>query len=331
MRFAGGSSLAAGLMVWCLLVTSADTLAATPARSVTINGVAFVHVPAGPFTMGTSVEQCVRAHEVPGTSAEARADARAYCTRWESPPHQVTLPAFYIMRTEVTIAQYDRFVQATGARRPDDRRRAQDPGTTRQDQSGVGIPASEARRGPHEPVTAVSWNEARAFCEWLGRGTTLTTQLPTEAAWEKAARGSDGRLYPWGNAFDGRRLNFADARSGQPWRDASVDDGFADLAPVGSFPQGASPYGALNMAGNVSEWVVSLLRPYPYVAGDGRERVGDAACSEQNLTGCRVYRGGSYRHSALRTRTTSRVIATYLSDAFVDIGFRCVAEPSSSR
>lgn len=180
-------------------------------------------------------------------------------------------------------------------------------------------------------MTAVSWNEARAFCEWLGRGTTLTTQLPTEAAWEKAARGSDGRLYPWGNAFDGRRLNFADARSGQPWRDASVDDGFADLAPVGSFPQGASPYGALNMAGNVSEWVVSLLRPYPYVAGDGRERVGDAACSEQNLTGCRVYRGGSYRHSALRTRTTSRVIATYLSDAFVDIGFRCVAEPSSSR
>lgn len=116
MRFAGGSSLAAGLMVWCLLVTSADTLAAIPARSVTINGVAFVRVPAGPFTMGTPVEQCVRAHEAPGTSAEARADARAYCARWESPPHQVTLPAFYIMRTEVTIAQYNRFVQATGAR-----------------------------------------------------------------------------------------------------------------------------------------------------------------------------------------------------------------------
>jgi formylglycine-generating enzyme required for sulfatase activity len=79
------------------------------------------------------------------------------------------------------------------------------------------------------------------------------------------------------------------------------------------------------MAGNVSEWVISLLRAYPYVAGDGREATGDAGCSEGNLTGCRIYRGGSYRHSAARTRSTSRVIATHLSDAFVDIGIRCAA------
>ncbi len=315
-------------MVCCVLVSGAHVLAATPPQSVTVNGIVFLSVPAGPFTMGRPLEQCAQEQEVPGMDADARTRARDYCARWESPAHQVTLPAFQIMRTEVTIVQYDRFVRATGARRPDDRRRA-GTGTARRDESGTGIPASEARRGANEPVTAISWSEARAFCEWLGRGTAFSTRLPTEAEWEKAARGADGRVYPWGNAFEGRRLNFSDRRSDQPWRDASVDDGFADTAPVGKFLQGASPYGVVDMAGNVSEWVSSLLRPYPYVAGDGRERLDSASCTEQNLTGCRVYRGGSYRHSAARTRTTSRVIATYLSAVFVDIGVRCAASSSS--
>lgn len=194
------------------------------------------------------------------------------------------------MRTEVTIAQFDRFVRATGAPRPDDRRRT-GPGTTRRDESGTGIPASEARRGPNEPVTSVSWKGARDFCEWLGRGSGFSTRLPTEAEWEKAARGADGRVYPWGNTFEGRRLNFADAASAQPWADKSVNDSFPDTAPVGRFAGGASPYGALDMAGNVSEWVISLLRAYPYMAGDGRERLDAASCAEDDLTGCRVYRG----------------------------------------
>ncbi len=324
MRFAGGSLIATGLVAWGVLSMNAQMLAAAPARTVTINGVAFVSVPAGPFTMGTPPEQCARAQDEPGMTLEARTRAREYCAKWETPPHQVVLPAFSIMRTEVTIAQYDRFVKTTGARRPGDRRSAA-AGTARQDQSGVNIPLAEARRGPSEPVSQLSWNEARAFCEWLGRGSAFTTRLPTEAEWEKAARGTDGRVYPWGNSFDGRLLNYADASSDQPWRDASVNDRFGDTAPVGRFAQGTSPYGAVDMAGNVSEWVSSLLRSYPYVAGDGREATGDASCSESNLTGCRVYRGGSYRHSAARTRSTSRVIATYLSDAFVDIGFRCAA------
>lgn len=331
MKVRVSSSIAMGLIVCGILVGSAHELAGAPARPLTINGTDFVQVPAGPFTMGTAVEQCVRAHELAGLDAAAREAGRAYCAAWESPAHQVTLPAFYIMRTEVTISQYDRVVQATGARRPNDRRPARDPGAARKDESATGIPSSEARRGPREPVTRVSWSEARAFCAWLGRGTTFTVRLPTEAEWEKAARGVDGRVYPWGNSLDGRRLNFADARSIQPWRNASMDDGFEDLAPVGKFPLGASPYGALDMAGNTSEWVLSLLRPYPYVAGDGRERVGDAACTDQSLTGCRVYRGGSFRHTAVRTRATSRVIATYLSDVFIDVGFRCAAFPSAPR
>jgi len=319
------SLLAGGLLALSVLVGIPSELAGAPAGRLTVNEIDFVLVPAGPFTMGTAVEQCIRAHEIPTLDAAAKAAGRAYCAAWEGPAHRVVLPAFYIMRTEVTIAQYDRFVQATGAPRPDDRRPARDPGATRKDESGTNIPLSESRRGPREPVTRVSWSDAGKFCEWLGRGTAFTVRLPSESEWEKAARGVDGRVYPWGNSFDGRRLNFADAKTNQPWRDPTVDDGFEDLAVVGLFPQGASPYGALDMAGNVSEWVLSSLRPYPYVAGDGRERSGEAVCTEQALTGCRVYRGGSFRHTAVRTRTTSRVIASYLSDVFIDVGFRCAA------
>jgi len=321
----GRTRVMAGLVLSVLLVSGVQGFGAAPG-SVSINGIAFLQVPAGPFTMGRPVERCVREQEVPGLDAAARARARDYCARWEGPPHQVTLAGFYIMRTEVTISQYDRLVRATGARRPDDRR-AIEEGATRRDESGTGIPLSQARRGPSEPVATVAWTEAAAFCEWLGRGSAYSVRLPTEAEWEKAARGTDGRIYPWGSNFDGHLLNFADRRSTQPWRDATVDDGFADLAPVGSYPRGASPYGALDMAGNVSEWVASFLRPYPYVAGDGREGQNGGTCSEQSLTGCRVYRGGSYRHSSARTRAVSRVIATYRSDVFVDTGFRCAARP----
>lgn len=300
---------------------------AAPPGAVTINGIAFVRVPAGTFTMGRSVDQCIREQEVPGLDAAARTRARDYCARWEGPPHQVTLPEFYIMRTEVTVSQYDRYVRATGARRPDDRR-AVEQGATRQNESGTGIPQGQTRRGPNEPVAYLAWKEAAAFCEWLGRGSAYSVRLPTEAEWEKAARGTDGRIYPWGQSFDGRRLNFADRRSSQPWRDATVDDGYTDTAPVGSYARGSSPYGAVDMAGNVAEWTTSFLRPYPYVATDGREGQSGGTCSEQDLTGCRVYRGGSYRHSSARTRAVSRVIATYLDvsgDGFVDVGFRCAA------
>jgi formylglycine-generating enzyme required for sulfatase activity len=301
-------------------------LAQPPRPTAVINGVPFVHVPAGPFTMGTAAEECQRAVGASAATAAARDEATRYCQTYESPAHPLTLDGFYIMRTEVTIGQYLRLVRAGLARPPNDQRTESGAGATRPDEAAIGVPFSQARRGPDEPVTDVSWSEAAAFCAWLGQGTRYTTRLPTEAEWEKAARGPDGRVYPWGSAFDGQRLNFADRQSSAPWRDAAVDDGFADLAPVGSFPAGASPYGALDMAGNVSEWVSSRLWPYPYVLTDGREDPGEGICTEQDRRGCRVYRGGSYRHSAARVRSASRVVASHLDTRFIDVGLRCAAD-----
>lgn len=169
----------------------------------------------------------------------------------EKPIHHVVLPEFYMAKYPITNAQYKQFVDAENHRTPRHWKNSKIP----------------ANKDDH-PVVWVSWHDAMAFCQWAG------VQLPSEAQWEKAARGTDGRVYPWGNELPTAELcNFWDSRIG-------------DTTPIGDYPKGASPFGCLDMAGNVWEWTSSLYKPYPYVPDDGRENQKDG--------GRRTWRGGSF-------------------------------------
>jgi formylglycine-generating enzyme required for sulfatase activity len=146
-----------------------------------------------------------------------------------------------------------------------------------------------------QPRESVNWFEADLYCR--GRG----MRLPSEVEWEYAARGPDNLLYPWGNTFDGNRLNFCDFNCQNPGADPSYDDGYLFTAPVGSYPEGVSWVGTMDMAGNVWEWVSSILLPYPYDPGDGRE-VG----AEQDRTSLRMVRGGGRLDPDYEVRSANR-------------------------
>jgi len=162
--------------------------------------------------------------------------------------------------------------------------------------------------GDELPVENITWFEARDYCDLRGG------RLPTEREWEYAARGPNNLMYPWGNQFDGTRLNFCDENCQYDWRDATVDDGYATTAPVGRYPQGVSWVGAIDMSGNVLEWVSSLYGAYPYDATD--ESVSDN-------TSRRVLRGGSWGSDRTDVRSVDRygLIPTY---GFNFVGLRCV-------
>jgi len=242
----------------------------------------FIEIPAGEFLMGNNKK------DDPDASDS------------ELPRHRVELPAYYIGKYPVTVAQFRAFMEAN---------------------PGFKVSDSDCLKGPaNHPVVQVTWHEALAYCGWLtemlrGRqarhgalfpafgGREWTVTLPSEAEWEKAARGTEARRYPWGPDWNADRANCEKA-------------GIGSTSTVGCFPGGSSPYGVVDMSGNVWEWTRSLYKKYPYVAGDGREDLeGD---------GDRVLRGGPWyfvNPDFFRCADRFGYHPTYWIDF---IGFRCV-------
>jgi formylglycine-generating enzyme required for sulfatase activity len=259
-----------------------------------------IHIPAGPFLMGTSDQQVDWLAQ--DSDAARKWRAKGHFDR-EQPRHTVTLLDYTIGKYPVTVREYRAFVDGAGYMH---RRHWTDAGWEWREAGGIVKPErwdDERWTGDDRlPVVGVSWYEAYAYCRWLSESTGRTYGLPTEAEWEKAARGPDGRLYPWGDAFDASRCN---TRASQLKR----------TTPVAQYsPAGDSRYGCADMAGNASEWTMSQYRPYPYDADDGRN---DGAGEAE-----RVIRGGSWYKPALRARVVSRG----MNDPFFrddDVGFRC--------
>lgn len=292
-----------------------DTPAPTPTPTFSLSDMAYV--PPGLFTMGSSEADIARALALCNEDV-GDLDCERYFYEDETPQRSIYLRGFYIDKHEVTNAEYSRFLNEVGNQ--------EEGGVKWLDVSaardiwyyqGCKIVESGSQYQPREgyenhPVTHVSWYGAQAYCEWAGK------RLPTEAEWEKAARGTDGRTYPWGSTFpqDGTRVgNLADENHRQVQFIELVrgyDDGCRYTAPVGTYPVGASPYGVLDMAGNVSEWCEGWYAAYQ----------GSTFGNADFGTTYRVLRGGSYVWGRPSARTSARN-KELPEAASGDSGFRC--------
>jgi formylglycine-generating enzyme required for sulfatase activity len=266
----------------------------------TRDGVAVLRAPgadevlirAGDFNMGSSDAEFAAA--LGHCRAEPRRDdCREDQFACEQTPHEVHLDAYWIDRTEVTVARYRRCVAAGACALP------------------PYAEGGERFDRPDFPVVLVTWNDARRFCAWAGG------RLPTEAEWERAARGATGRRYPWGDVYN----PFLSNHGAFAADDHDAADGFLELAPVGSFPEGRTRDGIDDLAGNAQEWVADWFAPeYP-------------AASAVNPKGpdsgeYRVVRGGSYVHARpwLRGAARERLLP---GTRFPWVGFRC-ARPAAA-
>lgn len=256
-----------------------------------------VSIPSGDFMMGTSYKQI-----------EYMLEHEPWADEWhekemfhvEQPYHKVFVPAFEIARHPVTNFEYHLFIWESGYRAP---------------KTWLGFHYTE--EVAFHPVAGVSREDALAYCEWLQKALVKATgedpenfiyRLPSEAEWERAARGDDDRIYPWGNDFD-------------PWRCNTADSRLGGTSQVGCYsPSGDSPCEAADLAGNVWEMTGTVLRPYPYKPDDGRE--------DPSPNDICAIRGGAWYYSHKLARCTSRegVLRGFTSPA---LGFRLARTPLS--
>ncbi len=238
-------------------------------------------VPAGSFLMGSQPRQGIETSEIP--------------------QHEVTLPAYYIGVYPITNREYAEFISREKSR----------------DAPEIGWSGRKplADKLDH-PVVGVSWHDACVYCQWLSQQTGRTYRLPTEAELEKAARGTDGRIYPWGNTWADKMCNAGDGER-------------AHLMAVNAYPDAASPYGCQDMLGNAQEWTSTLwgtgdaeTYSYPYRTDDGREDMDNEHLPRPS----RVHRGGSYRDDPGSLRCTARNKSSPTSSAKWR-GFRVAVEP----
>jgi len=266
-------------------------------RSLAPEGMALI--PAGEFWMGTEPE------EIPQLVEWARQYYSGVDASWferETPRHAVTLDAFYMDVYPVTNAQYRAFMDATGRDAP-----------RYWDDSDF--------NAPEHPVVGVSWYDAAAYAQWAGK------RLPTEAEWEKAARGGlEGKRFPWGDDDpDGTRCNFADRNTDYSWSDKNADDGYQYTSPVGVYP--LNGYGLYDMAGNVWEWCMDEYDAEYYRESPEENPVSGGVVSFANdnftnVKNSRVVRGGAWNYdpSCLRSAYRNYKSPTLTDD---DVGFRC--------
>ncbi|MBX3050359.1 MAG: SUMF1/EgtB/PvdO family nonheme iron enzyme [Caldilineaceae bacterium] len=296
--------------------TSSPTPVAGAVRE--IDGITFVYVPAGEFMMGSSDAEVDKALEICNQIPYYKNNCQRGWYADESPQHSVYVDSYWVMRTEVTNAQFRKFVDANGYTTE---RYWTAEGWKWRDEQKISLPGywtDDRFNGAEYPVVSVSWYEAVAYANWLAERTGLALRLPTEAEWEKAARGTDGHIYPWGSDWDGSRLNYCDVNCEQEWKDKDQNDGYQYTAPVGSYAGGVTPYGAHDMAGNVWEWANDWYSSDYYTASPGRNPPGPEVGER------RVLRGGSWYFNAADVRAANRDWGEPdLRD--LNVGFRLVA------
>jgi len=273
------------LIIYGAIVFSADKKNASLADENIVNSFPapqddMILIPAGEFLMGSTQQEIVDTWRQNDGGWKKEDYTSAY------PQRKITLGDFYIDKKEVSNGDYKMFVEATGRHAPS-------------------LWDDHALNSPSQPVIGIDWNDADDYCRWTNK------RLPSEAEWEKAARGADGRIWPWGNIWDPAKDNHG--KGAGDGLDES--DGWKYTAPVGT-ELGVSPHGVLNMAGNVYEWTADDFNAYPE---------NDKYIQEDFDKGFKTLRGGAYDDGISEQRASTR--CGFRKDyKDVDVGFRCVRD-----